>query len=115
VPAALNLAQFKVSGTLPTLQVNFSDSKYRSLMRLVDVCIPHFEDEQELPNTNVSQPRPTISGAFHLFGPSETEYNVDIDEDDENYQPVDDPTSKGEEQYFEAEDGTLQVCCVNEV
>jgi vacuolar protein sorting-associated protein 13A/C len=45
VPTAYNLARFKVSGTLPTLQLNMSDIKYRSLMRLIDVCIPHFGDD----------------------------------------------------------------------
>ena len=114
VPAALNLAQFKVSGTLPTLQVNFSDSKYKSLMRLIDVCIPHFGDERELHKTDISQPRPAISGRFHLFGLSEAEYNVDSDEDEEEkYQPDGDPALKEEEQFFEAEDGSSQVRCVN--
>lgn len=45
VPTAYNLARFKVSGNLPTLQLNMSDTKYRSLMRLIDVCIPHFGDD----------------------------------------------------------------------
>jgi len=103
VPTAVNLAQFKVSGTLPTLQVNFSDSKYKSLMRLIDVCIPHFEDEQELQKPNMSQPRETIPGRFHLFGLSETEYNVDIDEDEDQLD------ASKEEQFFEAEDGSLEV------
>jgi vacuolar protein sorting-associated protein 13A/C len=108
VPTAVNLAQFKVSGTLPTLQVNFSDSKYKALMRLIDVCIPHFEeDEQEFQKSVVSKPRPTISERFHLFGLSETEYNVD-DTDEDDYQPDSDPVKK-EEQFFEAEDGSLQV------
>ena len=109
VPTAVNLAQFKVSGTLPTLQVNFSDSKYKSLMRLIDVCIPHFEDQEKLQKPNMSQPRGTISGRFHLFGFPETEYNVDTDEDqDERDQSDSNPTSK-EELFFEAEDGSLQV------
>lgn len=78
-------------------------------MRLIDVCIPHFENEQELQKPNISQSSGTISERFHLFGLSETEYNVDTDEDeDDKDQPDDDPTSK-EEQFFEAEDGTLQV------
>ena len=107
VPTAVNLAQFRVSGTLPTLQVNFSDSKYKALMRLIDVCIPHFEDEQELQKPDMSKPRPTISERFHLFGLSETEYNVD-DTDENDHQPDSDSVLK-EEQFFEAEDGSLQV------
>ena len=107
VPTAVNLAQFKVSGTLPTLQVNFSDSKYKALMRLIDVCIPHFEDEQELQKPAVLTPRPTMSERFHLFGPSKTEYNVD-DTDEDDYK-ADSDSVKKEEQFFEAEDGSLQV------
>ena len=110
VPTAPSLAQFKVSGTLPALQVNFSDSKYKSLMRLIDVCIPHFEDEREPQKINISQPRPAISGGFHLFGLSETEYNIETGEDeDEKYPPDGDSVLKEEEEFFEAEDGSVQV------
>ncbi|KIY52729.1 hypothetical protein FISHEDRAFT_63685 [Fistulina hepatica ATCC 64428] len=44
-PTAYNLPRIKVAGKLPTLQVNMSDSKYKALMRLIDVCIPKFGDE----------------------------------------------------------------------
>ncbi|KAJ8463158.1 hypothetical protein ONZ45_g17681 [Pleurotus djamor] len=45
VPGALNITRFKVNGKLPSLHVNFSDSKYKALMRLLDVCMPNFPDE----------------------------------------------------------------------
>ena len=109
MPTVVNLAQFKVSGTLPTLHVNFSDSKYKSLMRLVEVCIPHFEDEQELQKLSISQPRETLSGRFPLFGLSETEYNVDTDEDEDDKDQPDGNLASREEQFFEAEDGSSQV------
>ncbi|KDR84988.1 hypothetical protein GALMADRAFT_233521 [Galerina marginata CBS 339.88] len=108
VPTAVNLAQFKVSGRLPSLQVNLSDTKYKSLMRLIDVCIPHFGNEEE---DRKSAPRPagTTSGTFQLpttlFGQSEHEYNVD--DDDEQLQESDSRSALQEEQFFEAEDGTL--------
>ncbi|KDQ63547.1 hypothetical protein JAAARDRAFT_29565 [Jaapia argillacea MUCL 33604] len=83
VPSVLTLARFKVSGTLPTLQVNLSDTKYKSLMRLIDVCIPHFDDETE---ADVPPPKVQTSGAFQLpslFGTTDSEYGVDT-EDEEN-------------------------------
>ena len=40
-----NLAKFKVSGHLPELAVHFSDRKYQSLMRMIDITIPHFDDD----------------------------------------------------------------------
>lgn len=83
VPAAVNLAQFKISGNLPSLQVNFSDSKYKSLMRLVDVCIPHFDDARSSPET-----KRTVSGGYQLagglFGQAEPEYNIDDHDEDDN-------------------------------
>jgi len=48
VPTVHSLTRMKVSGRLPSLHINFSDSKYKTLMRLLDVTIPHFDDEGEL-------------------------------------------------------------------
>lgn len=104
VPTAINLAQFKVSGTLPSLQVNISDAKYKSLMRLIDVCIPHFGDEENA--SPLSQPnRNPFQLPTTLFGQSDHEYNID-DDDDDDQQPA--PVSQ-EEQFFEAEDGSSEV------
>ncbi|KAF8622462.1 hypothetical protein AX15_006983 [Amanita polypyramis BW_CC] len=46
VPNIFNLARFKVSGILPHLRINFSDYKYKALMRIIDTCIPTFDDEE---------------------------------------------------------------------
>jgi hypothetical protein len=105
VPSALNLARFKVSGELPTLQVNLSDTKYKSLMRLIDVCIPNFKNSDEVEDLATQAPAKFGSDAFHkpsgLFGPTEAEYNIEDD----------DRSSIREEQYFEADDGSIEVCC----
>ncbi|SPO25926.1 related to VPS13 - involved in regulating membrane traffic [Ustilago trichophora] len=42
--SAPNLTKFKMTGHLPTLRVNFSDRKYKTLMRIIDVAIPNFDD-----------------------------------------------------------------------
>ncbi|RKP11114.1 hypothetical protein THASP1DRAFT_27093 [Thamnocephalis sphaerospora] len=40
VPSALDLPALKVKGRLPLLQVNFSDQKYRTLMRILKAITP---------------------------------------------------------------------------
>lgn len=84
-------------------------------MRLVDVCIPRFDNETE---TQVSPPPAAVatSRGFQLpsglFRQPETEYNVDEDDSDE----IDEEdTSPREDEFFEADDGTLQVCAFGSV
>ncbi|KAK2461917.1 hypothetical protein APHAL10511_006380 [Amanita phalloides] len=65
VPNVSNLARFKISGILPHLRINFSDSKYKAMMRIVDVCIPKFDgevrrDASEVPNYTGAFPAPSI-------------------------------------------------------
>lgn len=108
VPSALNLARFKVSGKLPTLEVNLSDTKYKALMRLIDVCIPHFNDDDDstldVPKAPAKTATRGVSSGFHLpsLFESRREYNVDEhhnDEDDEE-----DPDNSKDDVFFEAED-----------
>ncbi|RUP42956.1 hypothetical protein BC936DRAFT_137841 [Jimgerdemannia flammicorona] len=46
LPKAPNLTQFRVSGQLPLLAINFSDRKYKTIMKLIDLVVPK-KDEQE--------------------------------------------------------------------
>jgi len=90
VPSVVNLARFKVSGKLPALQLNFSDSKYHSILRLIDVTIPKFgnEDTSAIDSTDVmSYSYQLSSGIFDL---PETEYNVDEDDEDDYKSAEDD-------------------------
>jgi len=82
VPSVANLARFKISGKLPTLQLNFSDSKYKSVLRLIDVTIPKFDngDHSAIDSTAVMSSGYQLSSG--LFDLPETEYNVD----DEDYE-----------------------------
>lgn len=104
VPAAVNLAQFKISGNLPSLQVNFSDMKYKSLMRLVDVCIPHFDDAR-----SSSETKRTVSGGYQLagglFGQAEPEYNIDDHDEDDNEGAL----NPREDLFFDAEHDSTEV------
>lgn len=86
MPSVTNLARFKISGKLPTLQLNFSDSKYKSVLRLVDVTIPKFDDgdHSTINSTTVMPSGYQLSSG--LFDLPETEYNVDY----EDYESVKD-------------------------
>lgn len=104
----MTLSQFKVSGTLPSLQVNISDAKYKSLMRLIDVAIPKFEDDS--PSSSVPRSK-GLSTDFQLpplFGRGDQEYHVDYEDDDDPKKV--EPKVQGD-QFFDAQDGSLQVNC----
>ena len=104
VPKAVNLAQLRISGKLPSLQINFSDTKYKALMRLIDVSIPHFDNSTQAP-----RPRPvkraTPGFQLPLFGPAAADYTVDDEEGKTN----DTTSSVGEDEFFEAEEGDGEV------
>ena len=48
IPKATNLTQTRISGNLPVLHASISDKKYKNLMRLLDVAIPRFENDEPL-------------------------------------------------------------------
>ena len=89
MPSVVSLARFKISGKLPTLQLNFSDSKYKSILRLIDVTIPRFDNSEADTNAVVPSNYDLSSGLFYL---PETEYNVDETdyEDADDGQPAND-------------------------
>ncbi|CAG8518582.1 8655_t:CDS:10 [Ambispora gerdemannii] len=47
LPQASNLTKFKVSGHLPLLKANFSDRKYKIVMKIVDLITPKSEEVKE--------------------------------------------------------------------
>ena len=116
VPTAYNLARLKVSGHLPTLKVNLSDTKYKSLMRLIDVAIPKLGDDDEAgrpPPKPLAGPQPKSGFRLTsgLFGPTEQEYNVD-EGDKEDKAEVPTSNSLDDDEFFEAEEGeSNEVSC----
>ena len=115
VPTAYNLARFKVSGTLPTLQLNMSDIKYRSLMRLIDVCIPHFGDDApkkpQVPDAPKGEfplsPLPPTFTLPGVFRAKETSYTVE-----DQASIVGNQKEEGgdkDEEFFEASAGDADV------
>lgn len=62
LPKAPNLTKVKVSGNLPVLHVMASDSKYKTLMRIIDVAIPKFNGEdQSRPKLEKRRSRPSFT------------------------------------------------------
>lgn len=57
LPKAPNLAKLRVSGHLPLLHVTASDTKYKSLMKLIDVAIPKFGDNTAPQSEGLKRPR----------------------------------------------------------
>lgn len=120
VPTAYSLARFKISGHLPTLQVNMSDTKYKALMRLIDVAIPHFDDETDTRAYSAQIPSTSqrhASGAFKtpsgFFGAAADEYAIETDDEDDQSQsqtaqaPAEHPElGEGDDEFFEADMGT---------
>ena len=112
---APNLTRFKIAGELPELQVNFSDRKYKTLMRFIDVAIPKFGDDEPAQTSNARLPAATRPSFRQR---QIEEYNLedthsilshrtaepDHREDDES--SVD---GKGQDQFYEATDDTTEV------
>ncbi|RDA92701.1 hypothetical protein CP533_3692 [Ophiocordyceps camponoti-saundersi (nom. inval.)] len=61
LPKAPNLTKFRVSGHLPMLHVSVSDSKYKNLMKIIDVAIPKLGDGEppEAPKLAEGEHKPT--------------------------------------------------------
>ncbi|KAL1297408.1 hypothetical protein AAFC00_004942 [Neodothiora populina] len=60
VPKAVDLTKFRINGHLPVLHASVSDSKYKRLMKLLDVAIPKFDSDEEsrtTPQQQTNRPR----------------------------------------------------------
>jgi vacuolar protein sorting-associated protein 13A/C len=47
LPGKTEFTKFKISGHLPLLSINLSDSKYKILMKIVDFIVPKSDDDNE--------------------------------------------------------------------
>jgi vacuolar protein sorting-associated protein 13A/C len=103
VPSAINLPRFKIAGTLPSLHVNLSDTKYKALMRLIDACIPKFgENDHKSPQLSAPPPShlPTFQLPAGLFGTAGSDLNIE----DLNRDEQDEIGSSHTDTFFEAEE-----------
>ena len=100
VPTAVNLSRFIVSGTLPSLHVNLSDSKYKALMRLIDISIPKFDEDDHNGSPSVlAAPRhlPTFQLPVALFGMGSPDFDIEDQSPEET-------GSSHKDIFFEAEE-----------
>ncbi|KAH6917385.1 vacuolar protein sorting-associated protein vps13 [Coprinopsis sp. MPI-PUGE-AT-0042] len=110
VPSAATLSQIKVLGNLPSLHLNLSDTKYRSLLRLVDVCIPKFGDPSEekpmRPPPVQRRSHSTYNLPVAFFEQVNPEYTVeDSDEENDDEESSDDGS---QDEFFEAENDAVE-------
>lgn len=101
IPKAPNLTKLKVSGHLPLLHAMVSDSKYKNLMRIIDVAIPKLGDGVPQPQqAPASRPRAVssisnksrrktlrerrLSSAIDVLQPHTAVILGDIDDEDED-------------------------------
>ncbi|WWD17860.1 hypothetical protein CI109_102304 [Kwoniella shandongensis] len=109
---APNLTRFKIAGDLPELHVNFSDTKYRTLMKFIDVAIPKFGDDDDVPQTQAPPSMP-IDSRPSFRKPQIEEYNFDDSRSMISTRTIedrDDSSSIGGkgERFYEARDGQTE-------
>jgi vacuolar protein sorting-associated protein 13A/C len=91
VPKYPSISRLIISGNLTGLQVNVSDVKYKSLMRLIDVCIPNFDDDEDIPKPLSTAATKADASTFRLsptlFRRGEGEYHVEEDQEQHEQYP----------------------------
>lgn len=66
LPGKTEFTKFKISGHLPLLSVNLSDSKYKTLMKIVDFIVPTSDDDEDNVEINKSKERPRIQDTNYV-------------------------------------------------
>lgn len=59
MPKATHLTKTRVSGHMPVLHASISDSKYKNLMKLIDIAIPKFESDESMDGGRTKAPART--------------------------------------------------------
>ncbi|KAG1472355.1 hypothetical protein G6F56_001588 [Rhizopus delemar] len=59
LPGKTEFTKFKISGHLPLISVNVSDSKYKIFMRILDLVIPNTSNNENTAKTSTPIPRDT--------------------------------------------------------
>ncbi|KAL4752965.1 hypothetical protein BDW72DRAFT_191535 [Aspergillus terricola var. indicus] len=99
VPKLTELTRTRISGHLPELHASMSDTKYKGLMKLIDIAIPRFDDEAQDTNppknmegTSINNTR-ARSSSFQPIGQRELpvvdEEESDIEDSDQISKSVD--------------------------
>jgi vacuolar protein sorting-associated protein 13A/C len=64
LPGKTEFTKFKVSGHLPLLSINLSDSKYKILMRIVDFIVPSSDNSSSIDQSQATK-RPQLQKSSH--------------------------------------------------
>lgn len=56
MPKATDLTKTRISGHMPVLHASISDSKYKSLMKLIDIAVPKFDTDESLDGGRTKAP-----------------------------------------------------------
>ncbi|KAG2213335.1 hypothetical protein INT46_007194 [Mucor plumbeus] len=64
LPGKTEFTKFKVSGHLPLLSINLSDSKYKILMRIVDFIVPNSDNSSSIDQSQATK-RPQLQKNSH--------------------------------------------------
>ncbi|ETS80937.1 hypothetical protein PFICI_08466 [Pestalotiopsis fici W106-1] len=102
LPKAPNLTKMKISGHMPVLHATVSDTKYKSLMKLIDVAIPKFggdTQQSQIQQQQTKRPRLLSSASgrsykshrrkssANLFATQQTAVILnDEDDDDDDFE-----------------------------
>ncbi|KAK6342601.1 hypothetical protein TWF718_007998 [Orbilia javanica] len=110
LPKAPNLTKFRISGHMPMLHASVSDRKYKTLMGIIDVAIPRFNDGDagkkvvtELGPRGNSKKIETHrrDSAFRFSAQEQALLIVEEESDDDD----DDDGSQGDDHFIEAPEG----------
>ena len=88
MPSLGEFSRFKILGKLPSMQINFSDAKYKAILRLLEVVVPHFEGRGDDAHDSLINYHRTVSPANNVsFSHSasfseEPDYNLEDGEDE---------------------------------
>jgi vacuolar protein sorting-associated protein 13A/C len=63
IPKATDLTKTRVSGHLPVLHASISDKKYKNLMKLVDVAVPKFDEDESTSTPDANETGKSIDAA----------------------------------------------------
>ncbi|KAI2622272.1 vacuolar protein sorting-associated protein 13 [Xylaria nigripes] len=109
LPKAPNLTKVKVSGHMPVLQVTVSDTKYKSLMKLIDVAIPKFGNEEQPTTTQTWSKRPRLlsSGSSRAYLGQGRERPSNLFLSQETAIILEEESDNDSDEFEDAEDGNL--------
>lgn len=98
VPKLTELTRTRISGHLPELHASMSDTKYKGLMKLIDIAIPRFDDEAQEPKSSKDKQETSManrarSSSFHPVGQIELPV-VDDESDTEDNDQLSKSTDK---------------------